>query len=117
MQHQPVLKMLVLKTADLERLREFYALFGFELAEEKHGNGPRHYSAPMGDGVLELYPLPEGAAADLTSRFGFAVSDLRNVVESVRSLTEMVIEPKLTEWGLRAVVRDPDGRTIELYEC
>ena len=25
-------------------------------------------------------------------------------------------KPEQTEWGLRAVIRDPDGRTVELYD-
>ena len=114
---QPSLKLIVLKTANLERLHGFYALLGFELVEEKHGSGPRHYSARLGDGILELHALPQGAAADRTTRLGFGVSDLESVVEAVRKQTEVVTEPKQTEWGKRAVVRDPDGRTIELYEC
>jgi hypothetical protein len=34
----------VIKTGDIERLRECYALLGLSFVEEKHGNGQRHYS-------------------------------------------------------------------------
>lgn len=109
------LKLLVLKTDAVERLRDFYGGLGFEFVEEQHGNGPRHYSAPLGDGILEIYPLPDGGKVDGTTRLGFGVSDVEGVVESVRELAEVVSEPKQTQWGLRAVVRDPDGRAVELY--
>jgi hypothetical protein len=28
---------------------------------------------------------------------------------------QVVTEPRMTPWGYRAVVRDPDGRAVELY--
>ncbi len=116
MPNSPSLKLLVLKTDAVERLRDFYARLGFEFIEEQHSNGPRHWSAPVGDGILEVYPLPEDGSVDATTRLGFGVSDVKEVVESVRQLAEVVSEPKQTQWGLRAVVRDPDGRAVELYE-
>ena len=109
------IKLLVLKTDALKRLREFYTCLGFEFVEERHGNGPRHWSASAGDAVLEIYPLPGGGTVDVTTRVGFGINDVEDVVESVRQLTEVVSEPKQTQWGLRAVVRDPDGRAVELY--
>lgn len=116
MSRSPSLKLLVLKTDAVEQLREFYARLGFEFVEERHGSGPRHWSAPVGDGILEIYPLPEDGIVDLTTRLGFGVSDVNQVVKSVRQMTEVVTEPNKTQWGLRAVVRDSDGRTVELYE-
>lgn len=112
----PSLKLLVLKTVAVEQLRNFYARLDFEFVEEQHGSGPQHWSAPVGDGILEIYPLPEDGIVDVTTRLGFAVSDVKEVVESVRQLSEVVTEPKQTQWGLRAVVRDTDGRAVELYE-
>ena len=57
---------------------------------------------------------------DTTTRLGFGVTAVKEVVESARQLTEVVSEPKQTQWGQRAVVRDADGRAVELYgeyEC
>jgi len=108
----PRLELLVLKTAHVESVREFYTHVGFHFVEEQHGKGPRHYSAPLGDGVFEVYPLPEGAEADATTRLGFRVADLASVLLGLGNMSG----PKQTVWGLRAMVRDPDGRTVELYE-
>ncbi len=115
MPDSPSITLLVLKTDAVERLRDFYACLGFEFFEEQHGNGPRHWSASAGDAVLEIYPLPDDGTVDVTTRLGFGISDFEDVVESVRQLAEVMGEPKQTQWGLRAVVRDPDGRAVELY--
>lgn len=114
--NDPSLKLIVLKTNDVESLRAFYTRLGFRFVEEQHGKGPLHFSAPLGDGILEIYPLPDGKQPD-TTRLGFAVSDVVSIVASLIETEVVVSKPKQTEWGLRAVVRDPDGRTVELYEA
>jgi hypothetical protein len=61
----PTLKLLFLKTRQLDRLRAFYQALGIKLAEEKHGSGPPHYAGQVGDAVLEILRLPdEGGVAD-----------------------------------------------------
>jgi catechol 2,3-dioxygenase-like lactoylglutathione lyase family enzyme len=113
------LKLLVLKTPQMDRLRTFYHSLGVELVEEKHREGPVHYAGKIGDAVLEIYPLvDEGGTADATTRLGFAVDRLVEVVEALREGgTVIASEPRQTAWGLRAVVRDPDGRAVELYQA
>src|SRR5262249_11404255 len=112
------LNLLVLKTHDLPRLRNFYAALGLAFVEEQHGKGPVHFTARCGDLVLELYPLPEDAGVpDATIRLGFAVADLEATLQGLRTLgVEVVREPRSTPWGRQAVVRDPDGRGVELTE-
>ena len=112
------LKLLVLRTPQVDRLWAFYQALGIEMAEEKHGNGPVHYAGKVGDVVLEVYPLPDGGeVADTTTRLGFAVGKLGEVVQALRESGAAIAgEPKQTAWGLRAVVRDPDGRAVDLYQ-
>ena len=116
--HAPSLKLLVLRTSDLNRLRRFYQALGIEFAEERHGSGPLHFAGRIGDAVLELYPLAaEGASVDSTLRLGFGVTDLLETVLAVEAAGATVVsKPGPTAWGTRAVVRDPDGRSVELYE-
>lgn len=97
-----------------ETLRGFYTKLGFQFVEEQHGKGPLHYSAALGDGILEIYPLSVGSETDSSTRLGFAVADFAAVIENLGDLFE-VHGSKQTPWGLRAVVKDPDGRTVELY--
>lgn len=113
------LMLLVLKTRQVDRLRAFYQALGIELVEEQHADGPVHYAGKIGDAVLEIYPLPdEGGAADATTRLGFAVDRLAEVVQTLHAVGAVITaEPRQTAWGLRAVVRDPDGRAVELYQA
>lgn len=113
----PRLALIVLKTKQVQVVRDFYARLGFVFVEEQHGRGPIHFSAPLGDGILEIYPLPKGKETDSTIRLGFAVSDVELVINSLDEFAEIVERPKQTEWGLRAVVRDPDGRVVEVCEA
>lgn len=112
------LKLLVLRTPEPDRLRRFYQVLGIGFAEERHGSGPLHLAGGIGDAVLELYPLEgEGAIVDSTLRLGFGVTDLQGTISKLKADGVTVVsQPKLTAWGKRAVVRDPDGRTVELYE-
>lgn len=113
---EPHLKLVVLKTNQLQLVRDFYTRLGFHFVEEQHGKGPRHFSAPLGDGTLEFYPLSDGTKADTTTRLGFSVSCMDSVIESLAALDAIASGPKQTAWGLQAIVHDPDGRTVELYE-
>src|SRR5947209_298845 len=100
------LKLLVLKTRQVDRLRDFYQALGVALTEERHGAGPPHFAGNVGDATLEVYPLPEGAAVDSTTRLGFAVENLAHVVQALRAAGAAIAdEPRQTAWGLRAVVR------------
>ena len=112
------LKLLVLRTPDLNRTRRFYQVLGIDFAEEHHGSGPLHFAGRIGDAILELYPLEgEGAIVDSTLRLGFSVTDLAQTIRSLEADgTTIVSKPKPTAWGNRAIVRDPDGRAVELYE-
>lgn len=113
-----LLTLLVLKTRQVERLRTFYNALGIELNEEQHGKGPIHYAGRIGELMLELYPLPDdGGSVDTTTRLGFAVESLTEVVEAIQAIgAPVVTQSQETPWGYRAVVRDPDGRAVELYE-
>ena len=62
------LKRLVIKTQDLETATRFYRLIGFNLTEERHGTGPRHFAAEIGQTVFEVYPAKRGDACDTSTR-------------------------------------------------
>ena len=104
--------LIVLRTPKLEDMKSFYSVLGAQFQIERHGNGPEHYAANLGDLVLELYPVLDGAMPDAGLRLGLEVE---NIGETLRSLGESAA-PRQTQWGLRALVRDPDGRTVELLQ-
>jgi predicted enzyme related to lactoylglutathione lyase len=110
--------LLVLKTHLLDRLKDFYTALGISFTEEQHGKGPSHYAGTLGELTLELYPLPaEAGPADASTRLGFGVSDVDGLMSSLEEVGGTVVTgPRRTEWGYRAVVRDPDGRAVELCQ-
>ncbi len=115
---QVPLALLVLKTHPVDRLRRFYGALGVDLVAQQHGKGPVHYAGSVGDVVLEVYPLPEGdIPADATTRLGFAVASVTDAVATLQADGSAIVTmPQASQKGRRAVVRDPDGRAVELYE-
>jgi len=112
------LRLLVVRTTDLVRLADFYSLLGLTFDYHKHGNSPYHYSATIDKTILEIYPLAKGQTeADKDLRLGFAVNDLAATVQLLKEKgTEFLSEPMQTDYGFMTIIKDPDGRKIELYE-
>ena len=117
----PNLSFLVLRTAQIEPSLKFYRALGFEFIEEQHGNGPRHFAAQNGAFVLEIFPAEAGTAPDRKSggatMLGLQIENLSEVLGQLALLgIEPLAPPKPSQWGLRAVVCDPDGRAVELNQ-
>jgi len=109
------LSLIVLRSPDVERTAAFYALLGIHFEREQHG-GPEHLAAQLGSAVLEIY-LQSVGADSAGVRLGFRVASVAEVVEAVRRAGGAVLSPpRLTAWGNRAVLADPDGRRVEVSE-
>lgn len=112
----PKLALIVLYSQKKEELRCFYEKIGLEFIEERHGKGEYRYSAAIGETTLEIYPLPPNVKITAI-RLGFS---LRNMEELLHKLSREGVRiasfPKATPWGKRAVIEDPEGRMVELYE-
>lgn len=114
---KPRLRLLVLRVADLASSRRFYEALGLRFAVERHGRGPEHLSADLGDFVFELYPLASRPPTT-GARVGFEVPDLDAVVREIEAAGgEIDSPPQATPWGERAVLIDPDGHALELYQA
>lgn len=113
----PEIALVIVRTHRVEKVCDFYAALGFDLQEEQHGKGPIHYSATAGPAVFEVYPLLEGHPVDSSLRLGFFIDDVTAAVETVRKMGARVdSKPNSGPDGLRAIVRDPDGRVVELLQ-
>jgi lactoylglutathione lyase len=112
------LKLIVLRTADQKALADFYTLLGLNFDYHKHGNSPYHYSAHIGETVLEIYPLTKTQTGpDKDLRLGFALDNFEAALSQIEKLQfTILMPPAQTEWGFMAIVQDPDGRKIELYK-
>ncbi len=103
------LKLLVLRCINIERTKEFYEQLGLIFENEKHENGPSHFSSEFDGFVLELYPAA-GNQID-NSRLGIEIENLSSIIESMEIIEEYEFNSRKT-W----LAKDPDGRKIELYE-
>ncbi|MBS4218254.1 VOC family protein [Bacillus sp. FJAT-49711] len=109
------LNLIVLKSNNLEASVSFYKELGLKFKKEQHGKGPEHYACELDHLVFEIYPSTEKQIEKI--RIGFAVEKLENMIEALRSKGKKITtEPKMSPWGKRAVVIDPDGNSVELLE-
>jgi len=67
--------------------------------------------------VFEIYPLPKALVeVDKSTRLGFAVQKLAAILPQLDARA-IISLPQQQEWGYTALVKDPDGRKIELTEA
>ena len=108
------LNLLVLRCRDLERARTFYEVLGFHFTRHAHGSGPEHYAHEDDRGVFELYPATDAASEGDGTGLGFVVADLADAHAKLASLGFAPAEARDNPWGRTFVVRDPDGRRVEV---
>ena len=106
------LNLLVLRCRDIEKAKSFYEIFGMAFVKEQHGNGPVHYSSVDDGGTFELYPA-DGTTVDQTG-LGFVTGEIEGLHTLLRRNQFAPREVRDTELGRMFVVRDPDGRRIEV---
>jgi lactoylglutathione lyase len=111
------IRLIVLRTADIKKLTDFYSLFGLTFDYHKHGNSPFHYSASIGQTILEIYPLAKSQTeADKSLRLGFGIDNFNQTILTLKELqVPFSLEPTQTDFGFMAIISDPDERKIELY--
>lgn len=112
---------LILYTRRLAETVAFYRALGMPLEEESHEGGPRHYACDLGPTHVAVYEAAGGRAQARGSAgsvmAGFTVGSVTEAIAAVRSFGAHVVEePSEYPWGMRALVDDPDGRTVEIFE-
>jgi len=112
------INLLVIRTDKPKELAAFYELLGMRFDYHQHGKGPWHYSAEIEDLVFEIYPLMNHQiGADTSLRLGFTIERLDELISHLKiKKIEIVREPKASEWGYFAIIKDIDGRKIELKQ-
>ncbi len=111
------INLLVLRCADLERSRAFYELFGLRFTRHAHGTGPEHYAHEDAAGVFELYPAKDAASPTDQTGLGFGVADLAAAHAALHAGGFAPDPPPDNPWGRTFVVRDPDGRRVEVKQA
>lgn len=111
------LNLIVIRTWELVRCVDFYRALGLTFQEERHGSGPAHFAADLHGVTFEIYPAKSADGVDSQTRLGFRSPDVARTIEQVRAAGyRIVAELASSQWGMRAVVRDPDGRAVELLQ-
>lgn len=65
--------------------------------------------------VFEIYPLSQKSSPTTGMRIGFRVEAVDEIVERLSQVGGQILTPPSdSEWGRRAVVKDPDGHVVEL---
>ena len=110
------LSLLVIRTHDLLRVKEFYELLGLTFKEEKHGKGPKHFAAILDDGlVFEIYPIKDPEQNPDKVRLGFKIKYLYKLINKLRDNgVGPISQPIPNSYSI--LIKDPDGRTIELTD-
>ena len=90
--------------------------FGLRFERHAHGAGAEHYAHEDERGVLELYPSTSPAPGDATG-LGFAVGDLEATSRQLAAALHAPGPIRDNPWGRSFVVRDPDGRRVEVTQA
>lgn len=109
------LNLLILRCQDIESARTFYECIGMKFTKHAHGSGPEHYAHEDSSGVFELYPVRPGHNGDATG-LGFRTKDIQQLSREFETggFAPQPIQDQ--PWGRTFIVRDPDGRRVEIKE-
>lgn len=115
----PLLNLVVIRSADLDRSERFYRVLGLRFERHRHGSGPEHLAAQPHDGgyVFEIYPASAKSGSTAGVRIGFQVGVVDSFLDPLVEAGGTIIQAAAdSEWGRRAVVADPDGHRVELVQ-
>ena len=112
------INLIVIRTKDIDQLANFYQKLGIQFDYHQHGKGPFHYAAELDGTVFEIYPLLKNQAQpDHSLRLGFDVEKLDELITTLKMDHIKILKaPISSEFDYVAVVKDLDGRKIELRE-
>ena len=104
-----MVKLIVIRSADLPAMAGFYSLLGFEPDYHSHGHSPMHYSFATGGTVVEIYPLAKNQVEpDKFLRLGFEIENFdKRIVTLKQNWILFHAGPLQTEFGYMSVLSDP----------
>jgi predicted enzyme related to lactoylglutathione lyase len=114
---EPQMNLVVIRAKDLDRAQEFYERIGLKFQRHAHGNGPEHLACEISSLVFEIYPIVDGQPTTESTRIGFAVCNVDELVQQLSAAGAAIHrQPKDSPWGRRAVIRDFDNHLVELTQ-
>ena len=110
-----LLNLIVIRTPNVVESVAFYTKLGLKFTLHQHGAGTPHHASENANIVLEIYPSTASQPPTTQLRLGFRIGYLVEILAKLPH-TNIIASPKTSEWGLRAVVQDPDGNKVELVQ-
>jgi catechol 2,3-dioxygenase-like lactoylglutathione lyase family enzyme len=107
-----LLSFVTLRCKDLDRSCAFFETLGLTSSLIRHKDGSHHFDCKAGEQTIELYPRRRGDTHEL--RLGFQVNNLGDVLQDLRAQGMEVLQTLGAPVVRYAVVKDPDGHTVEL---
>ena len=102
------INLVVIRSSNIEEAKDLYeSILGLTFQEEKHGTGPKHFSAIINGTVLEIYPKLKYGTEGL--RLGFSIANLDLAKEKLNEA-----QLKFKENPESIIFTDLDGHKIEL---
>ena len=106
----------VIRASDIARVAKFYEALGCAFVSERHGKGPEHLASDLGGTIFEIYPVGNQPAT-AGVRLGFIVPSMSAAINAAESAGGTIQTPPAeSPWGLRAVLRDPEGHVVEVTQ-
>ena len=108
--------LIVIRTDKPKELAAFYEQLEMKFDYHQHGGGPWHFSTKIKGTVFEIYPLMKNQEVpDKSLRLGFEIENLEETISNLKkNNVEIVRAPTASEWRYFAIIKDLDGRKIEL---
>ncbi|WP_020536050.1 VOC family protein [Lewinella cohaerens] len=112
------INLIVIRSDKPKELSAFYEQIGMVFEYHQHEKGPWHFSAEIEGTVFEIYTLMKNQkTSDSSLRLGFTIENLEETISNLKkNKVEILREPKDSQWGYFAIIKDLDGRKIELKE-
>lgn len=110
------LKFLTLYANQLDQTVAVYEALGLTFEEEKHGDGPVHFSHSTRDLIVEIYPA-DGRSVEETMMVGFEVENLETVKTILFERGATILKDvAVVNGALRMILKDPDGRKLYVQQ-
>jgi hypothetical protein len=92
----PFINLLVIRSPDIHRAKSFYTMLGLSFELHSHGKGPEHYTSVANGVVFEIYPLTTGHLPTTSTRLGFHVSNVDDLLPALTQIGGTLVSPPPT---------------------
>ncbi|MEK2646003.1 VOC family protein [Bdellovibrio sp. BCCA] len=110
---------ITINTPRLQDMLGFYRIIGFQFTASKVDKGSEVHRAVHNAVEFSLYSIQNAQRSQIPSlQLGFRITDLEKTVGELMKIpgAMCILDPTEMPDGMKAIVLDPDGHSIELSE-